>query len=112
MSTLLDQQSPLVLGLLKPEAYSHDCEEVELIETHISWVFLTGRKAYKVKKPLDLGFLDFSSLEKRKRYCHEELRLNSRTAPDVYEEVVPICGTPDKPLMDGKGEPFEYAVRM
>lgn len=112
MSTLLSEQAPLVLGLLKPEAYPHECKEIRLVETHISWILLTGEYAYKVKKPLNLGFLDFSSLERRERFCHEEVRLNSRTAPGVYVDVVPITGTPEDPKVNGSGEAFEYAVRM
>lgn len=101
-----------MLGLLKPEAYPHPCRDVRLVETHISWILLTGDYAYKVKKPLNLGFLDFSTLGRRKRFCFEEVRLNSRTAPDVYIDVVPITGTPEEPSMNGSGEAFEYAVRM
>jgi aminoglycoside phosphotransferase family enzyme/predicted kinase len=112
MSTLISEQAPMVLGLLRAEAYPHPCEEIRLVETHISWVFLTGEYAYKVKKPLNLGFLDFDTLEKRKRFCGEEVRLNSRTAPQVYMDVVPISGTPERPLVNSSDKVFEYAVRM
>ncbi len=83
-----------------------------LCETHISSVILTGGFAYKIKKPLDLGFLDFSTLERRCFCCREELRLNARLAPDVYLAVVPITGTPERPVIGGAGEPIEYAVKM
>ena len=75
--------------------YPHPVERVALLETHISWVLLTGRFAYKLKKPVALGFLDFSTLEARRAACEEELRLNRRTAPDLYLEVVPVTGTAD-----------------
>lgn len=84
----------------------------QAIETHISTVLLVGHHAYKIKKPLNLGFLDFSTLEKRHHYCREEVRLNSRLAPDVYLDVVPITGTPEQPTPFGEGEVIEYAVRM
>jgi aminoglycoside phosphotransferase family enzyme/predicted kinase len=85
---------------------------VEVIETHISWVLLTGHEAYKIKKALALGFLDFTALDSRRFYCHEELRLNRRTAPDVYLEVVPITGKVEAPVIAGTGAAIEYAVRM
>jgi aminoglycoside phosphotransferase family enzyme/predicted kinase len=83
-----------------------------LIETHISHVLLTGRYAYKVKKAVGLGFLDFRTLEARKFYCNEELRLNRRFAPDLYIGVVPITGTADAPVIGGDGPAIEYAVKM
>src|SRR5688572_2963601 len=82
----------LVQALRRPECYPHRVREVEVIETHISWVLLAGEFAYKLKKPVRLPFLDFSSAEARRRYCEEELRLNRRTAPLMYLAVVPICG--------------------
>jgi len=86
--------------------------EVRLIETHISSVLLAGDAAYKLKKPVDLGFLDFSTLAARKRYCELELALNRRTAPQLYLEVVPITGTAAAPRLGGEGTPLEYAVKM
>ncbi len=106
---------PLIEALRDPGCYDHPVERVEVIETHISWVLLTGPYAYKIKKPLDLGFLDFSSLDKRRFYCEEELRLNRRLAPQLYLEVVAIRGTPATPRIAhgvGPGEDIEYAVRM
>ncbi len=92
--------------------YPHPCQQIQVLETHISWVVLTGPFAYKVKKPVDLGFLDYTTLERRHRFCLDELRINRRLAPHVYLGVVPITGTPEAPLMDGPGEAFEYAVKM
>ncbi len=103
---------PLIAGLLEARAYMHAGAAPRLIETHISWVILAGDYAYKIKKPLDLGFLDFSSLEKRRHYCEEELRLNSRLAQDIYLAVVPITGSLDAPHMEGPGAALEWAVKM
>jgi uncharacterized protein len=102
----------LIKTLLDADAYPHDVASVRLIETHISWVLLTGQFAYKIKKPVNFGFLDFSTLDKRRYYCQEELRLNQRLAKDWYLDVVPITGQPDHPKMDGKGAAIEYAVKM
>jgi len=86
--------------------------QVTCIETHISWVFLTGPYAYKVKKPLRLSFIDYSTAARRAEMCREELRLNRRFAADLYVDVVPISGTPEHPQLAGGGEPFEHALRM
>ena len=102
----------IVAGLRLPSAYPHPVDRVEHIETHISHVLLAGDYAYKLKKPLDLGFLDFSTLERRKFCCEEELRLNGRLAPNVYLDVVPITGTSTAPRLGGEGEVLEYAVKM
>ena len=102
----------LIQSLQNPALFPHMVDSFQVIETHISWVLLTGSYVYKIKKPLNLGFLDFSSLEKRKHYCHEELRLNSRLAPDIYLDVVAITGTEDQPTLDGSGTVIEYAVKM
>lgn len=112
MNTKEAKGAALAQGLLKAQAYTHPCQPVRLIETHISWVFLTGHYAYKVKKPVNFGFLDFSTREKRRTYCEEELRLNRRTAPQVYLEVVPITGSPERPQVGGDGEPIDFAVKM
>ena len=105
-------QPRLVAALADPARFGARCTRVAHIETHISHVFLTGAYAYKIKKPLDLGFLDFTTLEKRRFYCAEEVRLNRRLAPAIYLDVVPITGSPDAPVVDGEGEAIEYAVRM
>ena len=103
--------NPLIAALLGPHRYPHPAGRVELIETHISWVLLAGEYAYKLKKPVDFGFLDFTALDARRRFCEEELRLNRRTAPALYLEVVPIGGTPEDPRL-GATPAIEYAVKM
>jgi aminoglycoside phosphotransferase family enzyme/predicted kinase len=108
-----DGHPPLIDGLLRPDAYPHAVHPpVRLVETHISWVLLTGEYAYKVKKPLRLSFLDYSTLERRRELCHEELRLNTRHAPGLYVGVSTISGAAEAPRVDGEGPPVEYAVRM
>jgi len=87
-------------------------QPAEIRETHISWVLLAGEHAWKIKKAVNFGFLDFSTLEKRRFYCHEELRLNRRLAPQLYLDVVPISGSAAAPLLDGNGDAIEFAVKM
>jgi len=108
----MPEHSTLIASLLQPDAYAHPVHQIELRETHISWVLLTGEFAYKIKKPIQFPFLDYSTLEKRESFCHQELRLNRQFAPDIYMGVVPITGTPAKPHMDGAGPAIEYAVKM
>jgi aminoglycoside phosphotransferase family enzyme/gluconate kinase len=105
-------QPELIRSLLKPDVYDHPVTDIELIETHISWVILTGAYAYKIKKPVDLGFLDFSTLERRLFCCNEELRLNSRLAAAIYLEVVAISGSQERPVLHGHGAAIEYAIKM
>ncbi len=107
-----DYDTTLVESLKNHDCYDHPVERTEVLETHISWVALTGRFAYKIKKPVNLGFLDFSTIEKRRHFCEEELRLNSRLAPDLYLGVTPVTGSPENPKMGGEGEAIEYAVKM
>ncbi len=97
---------------MQPGLFDHPVEKLRLVETHISWVILTGSYAYKIKKPVNLGFLDFSTLEKRRFYCEEEIRLNSRLAADYYLGVVPITGSAGQPHWGGAGKTMEYAVKM
>ena len=104
--------NPLITGLMSARAYPHETATIELIETHISWVLLTGDYVYKIKKPVNFGFLDFSTLEKRRFYCQEELRLNQRFSRNIYLEVVAVSGSPSQPQMNGTGPAIEYAVRM
>lgn len=85
--------------------------QAQVVETHISWVLLAGDQAWKIKKALDLGFLDYLTLASRKRYCEEELRLNRRSAPDLYLDVMAIGGSADA-LQFGAHPAIEYAVRM
>ncbi|MBL8848541.1 MAG: AAA family ATPase [Planctomycetaceae bacterium] len=102
----------MIEALRSPAAYRHAVTAVTVAETHISWVLLTGEFAYKIKKPVRLQFLDFSTLEQRHFFCVEELRLNRRTASELYLDVVTIAGTRERPIIEGAGEPLEYAVRM
>ncbi|MCW8918701.1 MAG: AAA family ATPase [Gammaproteobacteria bacterium] len=107
----LQRQQRLIAALGDPRCYPHPVERVELVETHISWVLLTGHYAYKVKKGVDFGFLDYSTLEKRRLQCALELRLNRRTAPQLYLEVVPIGGSAEAPRLHCEPA-IEYAVKM
>jgi len=104
-------QKQVVEALLKPEAYDEDADDVELVQTHISFVFLTKRFVYKVKKAVNFGFLDFTTLEKRRFFCEKELELNRRLCGDMYLEVVPI-NKADAIRIKGAGETVEYAVKM
>jgi aminoglycoside phosphotransferase family enzyme len=106
------RQPALVQSLRDPARYPHPAGRVELIETHISYVLLAGHFAYKLKKAIDLGFLDFSTLERRRFFCEEELRLNGRLAPDLYLSVASVTGSPEDPAMEGAGSAIEYAVKM
>lgn len=103
---------PLIRALCKAGAYPHAVDSVRLVETHISWLLLTGQYAYKIKKPVDFGFLDFSTLERRRFCCEEEVKLNRRLAPELYLDAVPVTGTPEHPRVAGTGEAIEYAVKM
>jgi len=107
----MDRHS-LITALQNEAIYDHPVTQFELIETHCAWVLLTGEYAYKIKKPLDLGFLDFSTLEKRRHVCEEEIRLNRRLAKALYLEVVTITGSAEAPQLNGDGEVIEYAVKM
>ena len=102
----------LVERLREPAAYPHPTDGIRLIETHCSWVFLTGPFVYKLKKPLDLGFLDYTSLEQRRRCCEEEGRVSGRFAPELYLGAVPITGSPDAPRVAGAGSAIEWAVKL
>jgi hypothetical protein len=105
-------RSALIDGLLSPSAYPHPVDRIEIVETHISWVILTGEFVYKIKKPVELGFLDFRELEQRHFFCHEEIRLNRFWAPSIYLDVVTIVMQDGRPAVGAAGEPVEYAVRM
>jgi len=93
----------LISALLDPTAYDHPCRDIQLIETHISWLLLTGDYAYKIKKPVNFGFLDFSTLPLRQHFCTEEIRLNARLAPQIYLRVVRISGSATEPHINGDG---------
>ena len=104
-------QAQLVASLREPGCYPHSASPMQTLETHISHVLLVGDYAYKIKKPLNLGFLDFTTLDQRRFYCTEELRLNRRLAPDIYLDVVPIGGSVAVPQL-GMEPAIEYAVKM
>ncbi len=106
-----ENQSRLIKALLDKLGNQAPAKRVRLIETHISWVLLAGHYAYKIKKAVDLGFLDFSSLQARLHYCEEEIRLNRRLAPKIYLDVIAIGGSAENPLL-GAQPAIEYAVRM
>src|SRR5262245_52169644 len=108
----MDTHDRLIQALTDRSVYEHPTTEITVLQTHISWVVLTGPYAYKIKKPVKLGFVDFSTLAKRFFFCQEELRLNRRLAPQLYLEVVAISGTPERPRVHGQGAPIEYAVKM
>ncbi len=98
--------------LQKTSAYPEPTTSVEMLQTHISFIFITDSYVYKVKKPVNFGFLDFSTLEKRQHYCEKEVKLNSRLSSDIYLGVVPITDDDDTLIVDGEGETIEYAVKM
>ena len=102
----------LVQALLTPEAYPHRPGEIELAQTQMSFIFLTGDYVYKVKKPVDLGYLDYTTLERRKHFCHQEVILNRRLCPETYLDVVTISQENGKFFIEGRGEAIEYAVKM
>jgi len=108
----LTMQEKLVSAMQRAAFFDHPVESIEVLETHISWVILAGAFAYKVKKSVDFGFLDFSTLQKRHFFCVEELRLNRRFAPQLYLGVVGIGGSVDAPVLNASGKPLEYAVKM
>ena len=103
----------LISTLQTPDVYPHDVsDDIDLVQTHVSYVFLTGDYAYKLKKSVNFGFLDFSTLEKRKHFCEVELSLNSALTKDLYMEVVPITYDGSTYAFDGSGDIVEYAVKM
>ena len=108
----LKMQALLIQSLQSAAVFDHPADSIEVLETHISWVILAGNFAYKFKKAVNFGFLDFSTLQKRHFYCQEELRLNRRFAPQLYLDVVSITGSVTQPVINGEGEPLEFAVKM
>ncbi|TWJ19445.1 bifunctional aminoglycoside phosphotransferase/ATP-binding protein [Geobacter argillaceus] len=106
----MDQR--LLSSLLRPEAYPEPTGSVSLQQTHVSWLLFTDRFVYKIKKPVDFGFLNFTTMDRRRFYCHEEVRLNSRLSHDLYEGVIEIRETPDGAVFDGTGRVIDYAVKM
>ena len=103
----------LIAAMHDPAVYPGAANDPVVVhETHISWVFLVGDVAYKLKKPVKTSFLDYSTLEKRRHFCNEEIRLDRRYAPELYLDVVPIVWTNDRASVEGPGTPVEYAVKM
>ena len=108
----LGREERVIAFLQSPSSYPHGPREVRSIQTHISWVFIAPPFVFKVKKPVNLGFLDFSTLEKRHHFCQRELELNRRLCPEVYLDVVPINANGGALSFNPGGEPVEYALKM
>ncbi|GAB4333292.1 MAG: hypothetical protein Kow0089_01770 [Desulfobulbaceae bacterium] len=107
-----DNLPPFIQALLDPTVYPHEAPSVELVQTHISFVVLAGDYVYKFKKPVDFGFLDFSTLDKRKSCCEQELLLNRRLSPEIYLGLVTVNRDGERFSLDGRGEIVEYGVKM
>ncbi|PNX47715.1 MAG: AAA family ATPase [Thermoplasmata archaeon M9B1D] len=105
-------QEKILNIIKKPGLYGNNIKNVSVIQTHISYVVLTGKYAYKFKKPVNFGFLDFTTLDKRKHFCEEELRLNKRLCPEIYQDVVPITQSNNHIEIAGDGKVIDYAVKM
>ncbi|EFK05605.1 conserved hypothetical protein [delta proteobacterium NaphS2] len=103
----------IIEDLKNPNALPENTKTIDVVQTHISVVFIADSFVYKIKKPVDFGFLDFSTLEKRYYYCHQEITLNRRLARDLYVDVLPVTLSDGKyTLLERKGDPVEYAVKM
>ena len=102
----------MVQALLDPKVYPDSPQKVELVQTQMSFIFLTDNYVYKVKKPVNLGYLDYTTLDKRRFYCQREVELNRRLCPEVYLGVVPITGDKGDIFLEGQGKAIEYAVKM
>jgi aminoglycoside phosphotransferase family enzyme len=111
-STKRQQSQKLIDFLKSPASYPHRPRRVLSMQTHISWVFIVSPFVFKVKKPVNLGFLDFSTLEKRHHFCQRELDLNRRLCTDVYLDVLPIYQTPSDFSFKAKGKIAEYTLNM
>ncbi|MFP5467090.1 MAG: hypothetical protein ACLGG8_06120 [Gammaproteobacteria bacterium] len=115
---MLPDVPPLIDALLEPSLYPHPVDRVELMQTHGAWVLLAGDHAYKIKKPVALPFMDFSTLDKRRTACQAELRVNRRFSPadpalQIYLSALPITGTPRAPVIGGApSQAIEWAVQM
>jgi aminoglycoside phosphotransferase family enzyme len=109
---IMSELPELIQALLKPEAYPEPPSRVELVQTQISYVFLADDHVYKIKKPVDQGFLDYSTLEKRLFFCRKEVELNRRLCQDTYLGVVPVTNDSGRFVIDGQGNIEEYAVKM
>ena len=103
---------PHIRACYKPETYPHPVTDIKMIQTHASWVFLSGDFAYKFKKPVNFGFMDFSTLAKRKYYCEQELKLNRRLAPTLYLDVLPVYQHGDIYNFNASGKIVDYCLKM
>jgi aminoglycoside phosphotransferase family enzyme/predicted kinase len=101
-----------VAEMMDPRLYGAGVKRVRMIQTHTSWVFLTGTRAYKVKKPVNFGFLDYTLLSARRFFCKEEFRLNQILSPDIYIEVLPITETRGRLKLGGRGNVIDYCLAM
>lgn len=109
---MTSQLPDFIQYFLDPGHFDHPVDRVELVQTHISYVLLAGDRVYKFKKPVDFGFLDFTTLEKRAHFCNREVELNRRLCPDIYLDVITVRSGDDGFTMNGTGEPVEYGVKM
>lgn len=107
-----DNLPGFISALMQADAYDSPVGKIELVQTHISFVVLAGDFVYKFKKPVDFGFLDFSTLEKRHHCCEQELLLNRRLCPDIYLGLVTVSREGDGFAINGSGEVVEYGVKM
>lgn len=107
-----DNLPSFIKALLEPSIYKHDATDLRLVQTHISFVLLAGDYVYKFKKPVDFGFLDFSTLEKRKHCCEQELVLNRRLCPEIYLDLITVNKEKEEFSLNGDGEVVEYGVKM
>jgi uncharacterized protein len=105
LEAAIKQQEQLLSFLLNPSSYPHGPSEVQLVQTHSSFVFLAGPFVYKIKKAVDFGFLNFSTLEKRRYACEKEVQLNRRLCPRMYLGIVPVC-------REGRGYKFGTIVTL
>ncbi|MDH5297948.1 MAG: hypothetical protein OEV91_02920 [Desulfobulbaceae bacterium] len=106
------QLPDFIQHLLQPSAYPHPAPEVKLVQTHISYVLLAGDFVYKFKKPVNFGFLDFTTLEKRQHFSGQELSLNRRLSPSIYLEQVTVNEAEGKLALNGSGTEVEYGIKM
>ncbi len=109
---MTDQLPEVVRALLDPGIYPDKADKIEMIQTQMSFVFLAGKYVYKVKKPVNLGYLDYTSLGKRRFFCEQEVVLNRRLCPDAYLGVIPIMRNQSIISLAGQGEVIDYVVKM
>ncbi len=109
---IIMRRSGILEAMKRPETYDVRVLKIDMIQTHISWVFLTGEYVYKVKKPVDFGFLDFSTPEKRKRFCEKELEINRMFSPEIYLGVLPVNRFNFDLKINGPGDPVDYVIKM